>query len=396
MLVNAERAKRLMDENGLDALLATTLSNVYYLSGLWSFTLRAFQNAQTYVLVARDKLSEPVLIIDTGEVGQAITDSMAGALIINHSTYYRDVARGVDLTHEEARLKELAVDREPCGNALEALIVALHTTDLTGKTIGFDENGINPGYPPELMKRLPGLKMKPAAAVLGQIRMVKTAEEIERLRAAVKVTETAMLKALGVAREGVAECELAKEFEKSLIDQGAELLHTSLRTGRLSAFGISQPGVGPLRSGDRIWFDVGCRFRGYATDIGRTYFLGDPGERTKQYYQALLEGEDRGLETIRAGAKAEDVFQATVAAVRAAGIPHFRRNHVGHGIGIDTYDSPLLAPGDETILEEGMVLNIETPYYEIGSGAFLVEDTLVVTKHRPELLTTIDRALILT
>jgi Xaa-Pro dipeptidase len=287
----------------------------------------------------------------------------------------------------------LAVDREPKSNALEALMSALEETGLTDHTIGLDEKGIDPAFPPELERRLPRLKIKPAASIFGQIRMVKTEEEIKRLRAAVKVTEQAMLKALSMAREGVTEAQMVKEFQKALIDQGGQPLLTSLRIGRLTAFGQCEPGDTPLRKGDRIWLDVGCRHQGYSTDIARTFALGDPGDRARRYYEAVLEGEERGLQTAKAGVKAEDVFHATVARVREAGIPDFRRHHVGHGIGIDIYDPPLLAPGDETILEQGMVLNIEPPYYEIGTGALAVEDTFVVTKGRPELLTSISRQL---
>lgn len=66
---------------------------------------------------------------------------------------------------------------------------------------------------------------------------------------------------------------------------------------------------------------------------------------------------------------------------------------MGHGIGLETYDPPLLAPGDHTKLEAGMVLDIETPYYEIGLGALHVEDTFVVTDDGVELRTSIPRSM---
>lgn len=393
MLLNVDRASRVMDENGLDGLLATTASNVFYLSGLWSHSLiMSPLEAQIYALASRENLSQPVVVVTTGEVDTTV-DCFPGVRIINYGPFNRYVAQGVELTPEEARLKELAVDREPKSDALEALMAAVEETGLTDKTIGLDEKGIDPAYPPELKKSFPELEIKPAATILTRIRMVKTAEEIRRLRSAVQVTEKAILGAVSIAKEGVTEAQITKEFQKALIDQGAEPLFTGVRIGRLTAFGLCPAGDTPLRKGDRIWFDVGCRYQGYSSDIARTFAFGDVGERARRYYQAILEGEERGLETIKAGVKAEDVFHATVAAVRDAGIPHFRRRHVGHGMGIWLYDPPMLAPGDETILEEGMVLDIEPPYYEIGTGALAVEDTLVVTKGRPELLTSISREL---
>jgi Xaa-Pro dipeptidase len=393
VLLNAERASRLMDENGLDGLLATTSANVHYLSGLRSISLVLSPlEAQIYALVSREKLSEPVVVVTTGDIDTAM-DCFPGVRIINYGTFYREVAQGVELTPEETRLKGLAVDRAPKTDPLGGLAAALEEAGLTHRSVGLDEKGIDPAYPPELNKRFPGLKIKPAASIFKQIRMVKTEEEIKRLRAAVQITEKAMLEAVSIAKEGVTEGEMAKEFGKALIDQGAHPLLTHLRIGRLSAFGLRRPGDTPLRKGDRIYFEVGCRYQGYCSEFARTFAFGEVGRQARGYHQAILDGEERGLETIKAGVKAEDVFHATVAAVRKAGIPHFRRHHVGHGIGIDIYDSPLLAPGDETILEEGMVLNIETRYYEIGTGALAVEDTLVVSRDRPGFLTSTSRKL---
>jgi Xaa-Pro aminopeptidase len=382
-----------MDENGLEGLVATTAPNVFYLSGHWSQSLVLFpQEAQIYAVISRENLTEPVVVVTTGEL-DTVLDSFPAVRAINYGSFYRYVAEEAELTSAETRLKELAIDRQPEGDALEGLMSALEETGLTDRTIGLDENGIDPDYQRQLKKHFPSLEIRPAASLFEAVRMVKTQEEIRRLRAAVEVTETAILRATSIAKEGVSESEIAKEFEKGLIDQGAQPLFTCLRVGRLTAFGQRPPGDAPLEEGDRIWLDVGCRYEGYSSDIMRTLVLGNIGERARRYYQAVLEGQERGLQTARAGVKAEDVFHAAVSAVREAGIPDFRRHNVGHGMGIWLYDPPMLAPGNETVLEEGMVLNIETPYYEIGTGALGVEDTFVVTADRPELLTTISRGL---
>jgi len=393
MLVNVERAQRLMEEEGLDGLVATTAPNVYYLSGLWSRSLFMWPGeAQVYAVAAGDRLSQRAVVASTGDMDTAL-ECFPGVEIINYGPFNRYVAEGVQLTPEETRLKELAIDRHPRGDALEGLVAALEETGLTAGVIGLDERGINASYPGELTNRLPKLEIRPASSLLTRIRMVKTPEEIKRLREAVRVTEKAILRAVGIAREGVTEGDLAREFDRALIDQGAEPLFTGLRVGRQSAFGQVRAGETPLRRGDRIWFDVGCRYQGYSSDIARTFAFGDIGERARRFYDAIFEGEEAGLAAIKAGVRADEVFRVTVDAVRKAGIPNFRRRMVGHGMGIWLYDPPMLAPGDETILEEGMVLDIEPPYYELGTGALAVEDTLVVTSGRPELLTSISRKL---
>jgi Xaa-Pro aminopeptidase len=91
-------------------------------------------------------------------------------------------------------------------------------------------------------------------------------------------------------------------------------------------------------------------------------------------------GLEAAASAMRPGAKASDVFRVSVDAARKAGIPHFDRHHVGHALGVVCYDDPLIGPNDHTVLEEGMVINIETPYYEVGFGGAHVENTFLVTR----------------
>ena len=89
-----------------------------------------------------------------------------------------------------------------------------------------------------------------------------------------------------------------------------------------------------------------------------------------------------------------ELFELIMQASRAAGFPEYRRHHVGHGIGLEVYEAPLLAPGNQDVIEAGSVVNIETPYYEFGLGALHVEDPFLVKPDgNHELLTTLGREL---
>ena len=87
------------------------------------------------------------------------------------------------------------------------------------------------------------------------------------------------------------------------------------------------------------------------------------------------------------------LFDVAVRATRAAGIPHYQRHHVGHGIGLEPYDPPTIAPGGDTVLEPGMVFCVETPYYEHGWGGVQVEDAVEITAAGARLLTRSSREL---
>ena len=94
----------------------------------------------------------------------------------------------------------------------------------------------------------------------------------------------------------------------------------------------------------------------------------------------------RGYDIIKPGLKCRDLFKEIVATVQREGIPHFARSHVGHGIGVDGYDPPNIAESSADVLEENMVVCIETPYYELGFAGLQVEDMVRVTKDGAESL----------
>ena len=116
-------------------------------------------------------------------------------------------------------------------------------------------------------------------------------------------------------------------------------------------------------------------------------------EKLRRYYDAALAGEDLAFEIARPGLPVRDLFDRVMACVRERGIPHYRRHHLGHGIGVEVYDPPLIGPGDDHTIEAGMVLNVETPYFELGWGAVHVEDPFLVGESGNEWLTRLSRDL---
>jgi len=224
--------------------------------------------------------------------------------------------------------------------------------------------------------------------------MVKTDEEIRRIQEAVRITEHAWETALEQAREGMTEREFSEIYQKTIISEGGRIYSKGrfygppIGFGRRTAFvDIADPSDYKLKKGDIIRLDGGACYMGYPCDIGRTAVLGRPSEKLEKYYNAITEGERLAIDMAKPGVKASVIFEAVVEKVREAGIPHFKRHHVGHGWGIEGYDPPLISPENHTQLEEGMVFDFETPYYEVGWGGLLNEDVVVITRKEPRYLT---------
>ena len=395
MLVNSARLVAKMDEEGLDAIVATTLPNVHYFAGFWSLALSGFPyEGQCYAIVTRDEPALPYVVSSSVELDQT-QDGFPVKGTVNFGRFYREnPVAGIELTADEKQLKIISMDSEPVAGPLEGLGAALEKMGLTDKKVGIDEIGFKRGFFEALGEQFPKAEFSQASALLRWVRKVKTLEEIRRLREAAKITERAMLAATGIAREGITEYELAREFERSIVGQGARPQFTLIRIGRNAVAGQREPGRTPLHKGDTIWFDTGALYKGYWSDIARIFSLGEPGQRAQKIYTAMLKGEEEGIARTRVGMTGGELFDITMKASRNGGHPEYRRHHVGHGIGSEVYEAPLLAPGNQDVIEEGSVVNIETPYYEFGLGALHVEDPYVVKADgHHELLTTLGREL---
>lgn len=396
MLVNVERLQARMAEDGLDGIVATTLPNVHYLAGFWSLALSGFPyEGQTYAVITRDAPAEPYVVSSSVEIDQVLDGFPTIKGTVNFGTFYREGPFGdAQLTEDEKRLKAMSVDRKPAEGPLQGLVMALKQMGLADKKVGVDELGFRRGFFEDLGEKLPAAEFNYASSLLRWVRKVKTPEEIRRLREIVKITERAILSATGIAREGVTEFELAREVERSIVSQGGRPQFTLIRIGRNAVAGQRKQDRTPLQKGDIIWFDIAAFYEGYWSDIARVFSLGEPSARARQIYSAMLEGEKVGIAGTRVGMTGAELYRITVEASRKAGHPEYRRHHVGHGIGSEIYEAPLLTPDSRDIIEEGTVINIETPYYEFGLGALHVEDPYVVKIDGDhELLTTLGREL---
>ncbi|WDZ82180.1 M24 family metallopeptidase [Micromonospora cathayae] len=395
MFANLERLARFMDEQGLDGLVATTIENVYYLTGVAAVGLEIFPHTgQAYAVVTRDALDKPHFVASRCDIDQALDAAVEIAGAVGYGIFYRELPDGVELTDREKKLVATSVDAPTVPTPLDALVETLRRAGLDGARIGLDEDGVGHGYPDALREKLPGLDVHFVSQALRWARKVKTAREVRSITAAAAAAEVGIKAVNALARPGVTELELVREFERAVAGVGARAKFSHIKIGRGGVAGQTRPSNVALRRGDAIWFDVGCVVDGYWADIARVSCLGEPSDKLVRYYAAMKAGCDRAYAEAKPGMTGGELFDLTVDAVHQAGVPHYRRNHVGHGIGVELYDRVNVTPGNTDDLEEGVVVNIETPYYEFGLGAVQVEDPFLVTATGNQLLTTLDRDLI--
>jgi len=379
MLMNSGRLFARMQQVGLDAIVATMPENVTYSSGFWAMSQWIRRGPQAYVLTPRPDTGEPAIIASTGIVDLATDEDVWVKDVRRYGHFAIDQEAGIEISEHDSRIAAV-LDRPDDGDAIASLVRAIKDRNLEKATIGVDEIGILPQYWDKLAEALPNAKLVRAADVFRYARAIKTPEEVRRLRISAQIAEKSINAALAAARAGVTEAEFARIFHNTTINEGGMPVLCCIGFGPRSSMTNVQASDYALRDGDIIRFDAGGRYRHYRADIARNGVLGQPSRKVSQYHKAICVGLERAIEMIKPGVRAADVFNAAVDTVRREGLPHYKRNHVGHGIGLDGYDAPNIAPSSQDVFEEGMVVCVETPYYEIGLGGLQVEDTLVVTK----------------
>ncbi len=127
--------------------------------------------------------------------------------------------------------------------------------------------------------------------------------------------------------------------------------------------------------------------------MARSAVVGEPTRLQAQRYAAIAAGQKAEIEAIRPGALAGDVFEVALRTTREAGLPTFMRNHCGHGVGVECNENPRIMKHSKVALGAGMVLSLETPFYERGWGGMMVEDVVRVTEDGFEFISTLPRDL---
>lgn len=370
LLYDLQRVAAAMDAGGLDALIATQASNIQYLT-------RYRRPGGALAVLRRAELEHPDLIVPASNISFCLEDPCEKLRIHVYGTFYRFFA-AVELTEREEFIRRHHNESRKDASGWDLVAEILGSGGLQRTTLGTDTTVDSLS---ELLKISPDLRVKSTPGLFRHLRMLKSQEEVNRLAEAARITEHAILTSVQSAHLGSTQQHLARVFNHTAVMANSFIRQDNVSIDGGSVFdNLNTPGD-VVQDGSLIRYDVGVHYKGYASDVARCFSFRTLREKVRSYHAALVEGQEVALEVVRPGVTASEVFEAAVAAVRKAGIPHYERTHVGHGIGIAGagYDLPLLASSDKTVLEPGMVLCVETPYTEVGFGGLQVEDMVVVT-----------------
>ncbi|MFC2105328.1 M24 family metallopeptidase [Candidatus Bipolaricaulota bacterium] len=266
---------------------------------------------------------------------------------------------------------------------------------LGGGRIGVDSGSMRYREIAAIQSVRPRVELHPVEAALEPLRLCKDDGEVACIRRAIRITESAMESTLNRIQAGMTEKDVCRLIEIESLRGGADgmAFEPMVVSGPRSALQHVAPCLRELKAGDCVILDVGACSDGYRADITRTLSIGSPDQVTERAHAVVLEANQAARAAIRPGVSAGSVDGAARVVIDNSEFRGRLIHGVGHGLGLDIHEPPIVASGASTILEPGMVFTVEPGVYLEGRMGVRVEDVAMVTATGSEYLTTISRDL---
>lgn len=240
------------------------------------------------------------------------------------------------------------------------------------------------------------IRWNPTSGLVMRQRIVKDAEELRLIRAAVKLGAKAHLEALDSLAPGISEVEVAAKLEYAARQGGADAMsfETIVAAGKRGALPHGRASSAAVPRRGFVVIDSGVILRDYCSDMTRTIHVGRAGRMERSWYQAVLEAQLAGIAAVRPGATAGEVDEAARSVLRKAKLDRYFTHSTGHGVGLEIHEPPRLGKGQTERLQPGMVVTIEPGIYVPEKGGIRIEDMVVVTASGAEVLTPVTKELV--
>ena len=367
-----ERAQRLMRREGLDVLMLAQRENVEYFSGFLTGHWGSKTFATAAVLLHRDR--DPILVIPEFFAGTADKSSWIAERVMFPECHARP--RGF------ADFVITAVRRLGAATG----VIGIESGDnLSGGWNLADYHAVRDG--------LGGAEFRTGQEVIWGCRSIKSAAELDRMRELVIMTDRAITTAYDNTREGSTEIDVASWVARTGVAEGADgTSFLNIRAG-LPRYPCSDslPVARPIESGDMLLVDVGLTKRLYQTDVAYVAHVGKASDEHRRYYDTIIRSHEALLAALRPGVRARDLYEVGRKVLADFGGGRYL-DMIGHGIGMDVHEPPIITPYDERIIEPGMIFAIEPWLYDTSRlGLFCVEEIVHVTEDGVEILSTIPR-----
>jgi Xaa-Pro dipeptidase len=355
-----ERARQLMADNKIDAIMVTGGTSLVYFTNIhWWMSERLF----AVILPVK---GNPFYVCPAFEEDRA----------------REQIAGGPGGKNAEVRTWQ--EDESPYQRIAEGL----KDRNLTTGNMGMEET-VRYVFSEGLGKAAPGLHLVSATPVTAGCRMIKSQHELQLMKLANEVTLAAYEAAYRSTKEGMTQNDFGAMVQAAHAQQGFEG-SASIQVGENSALphGSAKPQI--IRQGTILLMDGGCKVEGYESDISRTVVLGKPTDKMKQVFDIVHKAQSAALAAAKPGVECQAVDAAARKVITDAGYgPDYKHftHRVGHGIGMDGHEWPYLVRGNTLPLAPNMTFSDEPGIYIRGEFGVRLEDDMRITEAGGELFT---------
>lgn len=344
--------QKLVDE-AMDSFLILNPENRLYYSG--------FSGSNGWLIVTREK-----------------------SYLITDGRYFEQVRR------ESPHCQLVKAVQSYSDSSLQALI-DMDGEGLLGEGVGFESCSMTVNLYNKIKKSLPDVELLPADDLIETPRDFKDSREIDLIRHAVKVAEEGFRHIEGLIVPGNTERQLAAQLQYQMKLAGAdkEAFDIIVASGENSALPHAQVSDRVLKEGDPLVIDWGAKVDGYHSDMTRTLFVGEPGDKMREIYHVVLQAHNKAIEAIGPGKITGDIDAIARGIIEEAGYGEYFGHGLGHGVGLQIHENPRLKKDEDAILKPGMAVTVEPGIYIPGLGGVRIEDLVVITPEGREILTSL-------
>jgi len=235
-------------------------------------------------------------------------------------------------------------------------------------------------------RALPDAKLVDGTAAFEQLRLVKSPQEILRMRRAIEITEDAIATTFDRLEPGMRDRDVAKIVAEEHAKRGIEgggLVQFAAQSA-LPHGGTIGTKLAPQMI---VLIDAGGEFQGYTSDITRTRWFGDaPPARFREVYNLVHAAQDAAMARVRPGVPAQEIDRAARAVITKGGYGQYFTHRLGHGMGMDGHEPTWMVEGNTKPLAPGYVFSVEPGIYMPGLWGVRIEDDFMCTESGGELL----------
>lgn len=342
--------RSVMQKQSIDAFLVTQRENIRYLTG--------FTGSAGSVIVTQKR---QILITDFRYSEQSRKETAGFAIVIQKKDHLTEICKVAE------RIKAPALWFDGASLTVErARILRKH-----------------------------GLHMRAVKDIVAVLRERKDAEELRRIKKAIKRAEDSFRELRHQIRCGMTEREVGLRLEWLIRSKGSrrtafDIIVASGRNGAMPHAAVTDR---RLRDGDLVTIDFGAEADGYFCDITRTFCIGRPTSRQREIHELVLRAQEAAIKSAHPGIVCSDIDKAARDIITTAGYGKHFGHATGHGVGLQVHEGPSVSGLSKSKVEPGMVITIEPGVYLPGWGGIRIEDMILITENGPEILTGLPRHL---